>query len=75
MQRKQQLQIERLRRGWSQQQLSAKTGVAQSDLSAIENGRRAPGSGWRRRIAEVFGVPESSLFRDADPTETAAEKP
>lgn len=64
-----QLRAERLRRGWSQTRLSALTGIAQSDLSAIENSRRVPGAGWRRRLSRAFGMPETSLF----PTVAAAE--
>lgn len=61
-----QLRVERLRRDWTQTKLSALTGIAQSDLSAIENGRRHPGAGWRQRLASVFGLPEEVLFREAD---------
>lgn len=53
---------ERIRRRWTQTHLSALTGIAQSDLSAIENGRRVPGAGWRRRLGEVFALPEEKLF-------------
>jgi transcriptional regulator with XRE-family HTH domain len=53
---------ERRRRGWTQTRLSAFTGIAQSDLSAIENGRRQPGVGWRKKLALVFGMPEAELF-------------
>lgn len=53
---------ERLRRGWSQNHLAALTRIGQADISAIENGRRYPGAGWRRRLAQVFGVPEEELF-------------
>ncbi len=53
---------ERKRRGWSQTRLSALTGIAQPDISAIENGRRTPGRGWRQRLAQVFGLLEADLF-------------
>lgn len=56
------LKAERLRRGWTQTTLSALTGIAQSDLSAIENGHRRAGAGQRRRIALVIGLPEAHLF-------------
>lgn len=62
-----QLQVERLRRGWSQTKLSALTGgIAQSDLSAFENERRQAGAGQRQRIAAVFALPEEFLFASAD---------
>lgn len=59
------LAIERRARGWSQTRLSALTGIAQSDLSAIECRRRVPGAGWRRRLASVFELPEERLFEPA----------
>jgi transcriptional regulator with XRE-family HTH domain len=65
-----QMRAERIRKGWSQTRLSALTGIAQSDLSAIENGRRVPGAGWRRRLATVFELPEDRLFVRADEHES-----
>jgi transcriptional regulator with XRE-family HTH domain len=59
------LREERLRRGWTQTRLSALTGIASPDLSAIERGRRPVFAGWRRRLAEVFGVPEVALFGES----------
>ncbi len=64
---------ERARRGWSQTRVSALTGISQSDLSAIENGRRLPGAGWRRRLADAFGVNEVELFGPERKTRTTAE--
>ena len=58
------LRTERKRRGWSLQQLGARTGIAFSDLSEIERGRRTLFPGWRKRLALAFGVPESSLYVD-----------
>jgi len=62
------LKEERKRQRLSQTRLSALTGIAQSDLSAIETGRRVPGPGWRRRIAEALNVSESELFGDCSRT-------
>lgn len=43
--------------------LSIKTGgIAPSDLSAIENGKKVPHPGWRRRIARALQVDEATLF-------------
>lgn len=68
------LRTERLRRGLTQTALSALTAIAQSDLSAIENGHRRAGAGQRRRIALVFGLPEQHLFAVEDiATETDAK--
>jgi transcriptional regulator with XRE-family HTH domain len=64
------LREERRRRQWTQQRLSALTGIAQSDLSAFENERRQAGVGQRERIARVFGMTEAELFTpDVEPTE------
>lgn len=57
------LKEERQRRRWSQTRLGmAAGGIAQGDISAIENCRRVPGAGWRRRLAAALGVPEAKLF-------------
>lgn len=64
------LRDERLRRGWSQTRLSAFTGIAQSDLSAVENERRRPGAGWRRKLSQVFGMSESDLFAPIQPDQS-----
>ncbi len=60
------LRNERLRRGWSQTKLSALTGIASPDLSAIERGVRPAWPGWRTRLVEVFGIPEAELFQPVD---------
>ena len=55
---------QRLRRRWSQTQLSARTGIAGSDISAIECGKRYVPPGWRRRLAAAFEMHEAELFPD-----------
>ncbi len=60
------LRQERLRRGWSQTKLSALTGIASPDISAIERGRRHVWPGWRSRLSAVFGIPEDELFSPVD---------
>jgi transcriptional regulator with XRE-family HTH domain len=55
---------ERQRREWSQTRLSALTGIAGSDISAIENGKRYVPPGWRRRLAVALRVSELELFPD-----------
>ena len=56
------LKVERLKRSWSLTRLSGLTGIAASDLSAIERGLRPAFPGWRKRIARAFGLPERELF-------------
>ena len=53
---------ERPRRGWSLTRVSGLTGIAASDLSALERGRRYPHPGWRRRLALAYRMPEDALF-------------
>ncbi len=60
------LRQERLRRGWSQTKLSALTGIASPDLSALERGVSHAWPGWRSRLSDVFGIPEDELFSPAD---------
>ncbi len=61
-----QLRVERIKRGLTQTRLSALTEIAQSDLSAFENGRRTAGAGQRQRIARALGLPAATLFAPAD---------
>lgn len=57
------LKEERRKRGWSQVMLSMKTGgIAPSDLSAIENGKRVAYPGWKKRIARAFRMDADELF-------------
>jgi transcriptional regulator with XRE-family HTH domain len=62
------LRAERLKRGWSQTKLSMLTGIAQSDLSAVENGRKLPHAGWRARLARALELPIDALFGKQDGT-------
>jgi len=52
----------RLERGITQTKLAARLGIAQSNLSAVENGRLAPWPKLRRELAELLNVDESKLF-------------
>lgn len=68
-----QLRVERQRRGLSQTKLSGMTGIASTDISAIENGWKRPFPGWRKRIAKALGVPESEankLFEEIEEEKT-----
>lgn len=65
-----QLRNVRLAENMTQQELAAASGLTQSTLSRLENGRR-PHPKTRQRIAEVLGVdPE-----DLDPGATVAGRP
>jgi transcriptional regulator with XRE-family HTH domain len=56
------INAERRRREWSQTKLSAKTGIASPDISALEGGKRYLYPGWRRRLAAAFKMSERELF-------------
>ncbi|ACV64373.1 transcriptional regulator, XRE family [Desulfofarcimen acetoxidans DSM 771] len=50
------LRQERQQRGLTQVKLSGMTGIASTDISAIENGWKRPYPGWKKRIAKALGV-------------------
>jgi transcriptional regulator with XRE-family HTH domain len=54
----------RNQRNMSQRELSARSGIASSYLSRIENRHLEPRPKTLRRIAEALGVPLSELFRE-----------
>jgi transcriptional regulator with XRE-family HTH domain/predicted transcriptional regulator len=58
--------------GLTLDQLGARVGVAASQLSLMENGRREPRLSLLGSIAEALGVPVATLLDPAPPTERAA---
>lgn len=60
------LRQERRARGWSLTRVTVLTGISTSDLSCIERGVQTVFPGWRARLSQAFGVPESELFAPAD---------
>jgi transcriptional regulator with XRE-family HTH domain len=58
------LREERLKRGWSQTELSARTRIASPDISAIERGVKQAFPGWRRKLAHALKRPEAYLFEE-----------
>jgi transcriptional regulator with XRE-family HTH domain len=67
----QQLKKLRLDENMTQQELAAATGLTQSTLSRLENGRRRPHPKTLQRLAEVLGVKPEEL----DPNFAVADKP
>ena len=53
--------VERLRRGWSQQQLALFALIWPSDVSRIETGRTRPYPGQAKRLAKVLGLTPKEL--------------
>jgi transcriptional regulator with XRE-family HTH domain len=60
------LREEREKQGLSQTKLCMLTGIAQSDISAVENGRKVPHAGWRVRIARALKMDAETLFESDD---------
>ena len=58
------LKAVRQARGYSITQLTCMTGIATSDLSAVENSKRFPFKGWRKKISRVLQTPEREIFSD-----------
>ena len=70
------MRLERKRREWSLMDLAMRCRIDPGALSRIERGKWPCGPGWRRRIAEAFGMPEEVLFAEVpeDGRETAAKR-
>jgi transcriptional regulator with XRE-family HTH domain len=54
------VRLERLKRGWRQQDLWSQTGIPQWRISLIENGMR-PRPDERQKLAEALNIPENSI--------------
>ncbi|MCL6612472.1 MAG: helix-turn-helix domain-containing protein [Peptococcaceae bacterium] len=52
----------RVKKGFSLLKLYQATGIDPANLSRLERGLVPAYPGWRKRIAEALGVPESELF-------------
>ncbi|WP_268238299.1 helix-turn-helix domain-containing protein [Alicyclobacillus cellulosilyticus] len=52
----------RRERGWSQQELSLRTGISTPHISSLERGKRNPSLDYARRLAEALGVPITALI-------------
>jgi transcriptional regulator with XRE-family HTH domain len=66
------VRLERQKRGWTLQRVSALTGITSADISQIERGNRPAYPGWRRRIAKAFSRSEEFLFERVQPEAAAA---
>jgi transcriptional regulator with XRE-family HTH domain len=52
--------------GWSQEQLSEKTGISTQHISNMENGHREPCLNNMARLAKAFGVKMGELLKKLD---------
>lgn len=53
-------------RGWSLTDVTVKTGIPESSLSALERGLLPAHPGWQRRISKAFRLPREELFSEAE---------
>jgi transcriptional regulator with XRE-family HTH domain len=60
------LQLLRAERGWSLDQLAARSGVSKGVLVALEQGRSNPNLATLARVSDAFGVPVTKLVEVAD---------
>ena len=65
------MEAERHRRGWTQVQLAAKSGLTQAEISLMENRRLVPVPERLERLVTLLGVTADVLFdevRDPRPS-------
>jgi transcriptional regulator with XRE-family HTH domain len=62
---------ERLARHWTQQKLGVLSRLPTSTICALENGYAHPWPAWRRRLARAFKLPQSVLFGEIAPKQSA----
>jgi transcriptional regulator with XRE-family HTH domain len=58
------LQLERIRRRWSQAELARRAGLWQQEVSLIERGHRRPSRPRVKALASVLGIDAGRLFED-----------
>jgi len=56
----------RKEKGLTQLDLSKKTDIYPNNISQIENGKRIPFPGWKKRLAEALNVEEKELFPEEE---------
>lgn len=64
----------RVRKGFTQDDLAAKSGVDQTHISSIEIGRRAPSDDVKARLAKALGIAPSRLRFTAPEPEPSVDK-
>lgn len=59
---------QRMKKHWTQVDLSEKTGIPQQSLSMYESGKRKPGLQAVKKLAETLEIPEDELLKHASNT-------
>ena len=62
------LRQQRIRHGWSQDELANRARISQALVSRIERGYAAPTAPVRERLARVVDVDPRELFPDLEPS-------
>src|SRR4051812_29365733 len=57
------LKDQRVRRGWSQEELALRSGLSRAGISAIETGRLVPSAAGALALGAAFGCRVEDLFR------------
>src|SRR6266851_576506 len=65
----------RAERGWSLDQLAARSGVSKGVLVAVEQARSNPNLATLARISDAFGVPVTRLLEESDALEVRITGP
>ena len=65
------LKVERLKRGWSQQDLAFHARMASADISRLERGWARPYPNQARRLADILGISEEELLQEVTNCEHA----
>lgn len=56
--------IERIKRGWTMQEVADKIGVSRPWISYLENGKQLPSQLRRKQLSELFEVDALYLFSE-----------
>lgn len=60
------LKAERIKRGWSQKDLSNRTNINQTEISRIENRRGVIFDSYLKRLSDLFNVEKELLTKDVE---------
>jgi transcriptional regulator with XRE-family HTH domain len=67
------LKLERLKRGWNQQDLGFRADMASTDISRIECGWLKPYPSQALRLAQVLGLKPEELLEEVTPAAEATD--
>lgn len=65
----------RLKKGWSQKDLSERSGVGQDTISGVESGKHEPRPSTLRKLASALGVEVAEFFAETRNDEELTARP